>query len=189
MKSYNKASRDFGCMYLTICFTLLLLQVIFLTMKCTGVLDWSWLAVWIPMIIVFGLPFAILFIVVLALIPSAVWKAWKTAKGVEAEAAKYGMERQPGESTKELKKRIVRRNMLVGNYTRKDIKDIILDKYTAVGSCLVSVNQYTKTITLVLRRAYTAEPGAGFTDDELGEIAAFAAQYIPAEYTITAKNS
>ena len=189
MKVSNKASRDIGCMYVTICFALLLLQVVFLTLKCTDAIDWSWWAVWTPMIIVFGLPIAVLFGVVIALIPIAVWKAWKTAKRVDAEAAMYGMERQIGESTSDLKKRILRRNMVSGNYSRKDIKDMIIDKYPAVGGCLVSVNNHTKTITLVLHRVYTAEPGAGFTDDQLNEIAAFAADYIPADYTITARNA
>ena len=189
MKASKQANRNVGCMYLTICFALIVLQVVLLTLKCTGAIGWSWWAVLVPAIIVFVLPVAVLIVVVLALIPSAVWKAWTTTKRINAMAAKYGMARQPGESNAELKKRIMRRNMLCGNYSRKDIKDMILDKFPAVGSCLVSVNNNTKTVTLVLRRAYTDELGAGFTDAQLAEIAAFAADYIPVECTIMARNA
>ena len=189
MKVNKRASRSFGCIYLLVCFTLIILQVMFLTLKCTGIIDWSWVAVFVPSILVFGLPLAVLIVVILALVPRAMWKVWKNARRVDAEAAKYGMKRQPGESTSDLKKRIIRRNMMCGNYSRKDIKDLILAKYPAVGSCMISINNHTKTITLVLRRAYMAETGAGFTDVELSEITRFAAEYIPVGYTITARNA
>ena len=189
MKMRKEASRNIGCLYLLVGFTLIILQAIFLTLKCTGLVDWSWWAVCVPAILLFGAPTVLLIAVCIAAIPIAVWKVWKTTKRVNAEAAKYGMERRPGESNADLKKRIVRRNMLSGDYTHKDIKDMILAKYPAVGSCMISINNYTKSITLVLRRAYVAEPGAGFTDDELVEISCFAAKYIPEGYTITARNA
>ena len=187
MKVSNKARRNIGCMYMVISFKLVILQAIFLTLKCTDVISWSWWAVLIPTILVFGLPTAAVIVAVLILIPGAMWKVWKTTKRVDAEAAKYGMKRQPGESTSDLKKRIVRRNMVSGNYSRKDVKDMILAKYPAVGSCMISVNNHMKTITLVLRRVCVDKPG--FTDEQLSEIAAFAKDYIPVDYTITARNA
>jgi hypothetical protein len=105
---------------------------------------------------------------------------------VDAEAKKYGMKRQPGESTSDLKKRIVRRNMLSGNYSRKDIKDMILAKYPDVGSCMISINNHAKRITLILNSAPAYD--RSFTYDQLNEIADFAAEYIPAEYTVIARN-
>ena len=189
MKVSKKSRRNIGCAYLAFCFALIILQVVFLTLKCTGAIEWSWWAVCIPALLVFVLPVAVLIVVILALIPKAMWKSWKTAKRVDAEAELYGMKRQPGESTSDLKKRIVRRNMISGNYSRKDIKDMILDKYPAVGSCMVASDPRDMTITLILRRAYATEPGAGFTDDQLCEIASFAAEYIPVNYTITARNA
>lgn len=189
MKMRKEESRNIGCLYLLVGFTLIILQAIFLTLKCTGLVDWSWWAVWAPFILLFGVPLAVLIAVCIAAIPIAVWKVWKTTKRLDAEAEKYGMERRPGESNSDLKKRIVRRNMVVGNYSRKDIKDMILDKYPAVGSCMISINNYTKAITLVLRRAYVADPAVGFTDDELIEISCFAAKYIPEGYTVSARNA
>lgn len=186
MKVSRKASRNVGCIYLIVCFALLAVQIVLLTMKCTDAIDWSWWIVLVPIILVFGLPFAALVVLVIALIPIEMWKLWKTKKRVEAEAEKYGMKRLPGESTGDLKKRIVRRNMISGEYSRKEVKDKILAKYPNVGSCVISINNYANTITLVLRRS---DQGAGFTVDELNEIAAFAAEFIPMNYTITAKNA
>ena len=189
MKMSKQESRNVGCLYLLVWFALIILQAIFLTLKCAGIIDWSWWAILVPAILVFGVPLAVLIAVAIVAIPIAVWKVWKNTKRLDAEAAKYGMERRPGERNSDLKKRIVRRNMVVGNYSRKDIKDMILDKYPAVGSCMISVNHHTKSITLVLRREYVAEPGAGFTDDELIEISCFAAKYIPEGYTVSARNA
>lgn len=189
MKLSKRVTGYIAAAFLGHCLFCGILQVVLLTMKCTGARDIGWLHVFAPTICFFGLPLAALVVLILVLIPIAMWKSWKTTKRVNAEAEKYGMKRLPGESNSDLKKRIARRNMLSGNYSRKDIKDMILDKYPAVGSCMISVNNYNKTITLVLRRAYTAEPGAGFTDDELCEIASFAAKYIPMDYTITARNA
>lgn len=185
MKMSKKAGQKIGCLTAICFYAIAIMQVVFITLKCTGVTDLSWWAVLSPSIVAIVLPFAAVVAVIIALIPSALWKAWKTARRVDAEAAKYGMKRQPGESTSDLKKRIVRRNMLGGNYSRKDIKDIILAKYPAVGSCMISINNYTRDITLVLCNAYADN---GFTDDELTEIAAFAADYIPEGYSITARN-
>ena len=112
MKVSKRTSRRIGCAYLTLSFFVLILQPILLTLKCTGNITWDWLAVLAPFIIVATLPIALIIGVVFALIPAELWKMWKTAKRVDKEAEKYGMRRLPGESTGELKKRIIRRNMI-----------------------------------------------------------------------------
>lgn len=189
MKLSRKTSRKIACLYTIACFALIVMQIVFLTLKCTGDIDWSWLVVFAPIILVFCLPFALVVVVVLALIPGELLKVWKTKKRVEAEAAKYGLERQPGESVGDLKNRIIRRNMISGNYSRKDVKDMILEKFPDVGSCMISINNHVQTITLILHRVDAFDSGAGFTDDELNEIASFAAEYIPFTYTIIARNA
>lgn len=174
-----------------------ILQVVFLTMKFTGAVSWSWWTTLTPLFCVVGLPIAIVVIAVIVLAPKVMIEEVKRRKRVEAEAEKYGMERKPGESTGDLKKRIVRRNMIEGNYSRKNIKDEILEAFPNVGSCQIFVNNQTNEIVLIPHPTdESAEwnetllkwQTTNFTDDELGEIAKFAAQYIPDKYKITARN-
>ena len=101
---------------------------------------------------------------------------------VDAEAKKYGMKRQLGESTNDLKKRIIRRNMIVGNYTAKDVKQIILDTFPEVGSCQIFTRN--EKVLLLVRGV-----NAIFSDNDLRKIAKTAAKYIPKNYTITAQNA
>lgn len=186
MKVSKKVSWNVGCIFLIVCFALVALQIVFLTMKCTNAIDWSWWAVLVPAILVFGLPFAVLVVVVITLIPIEMWKLWKTKKRVDEEAKKHGMKRLPGESTRDLKKRIVRRNMLVGSYTRKEVKDKILAAFPKIGSCKIHIWNYT--ITLFLRNTSDEWQTSGFTDAELREVAEFTQEYVPDGYTVTAKN-
>lgn len=173
-----------------------ILQIVFLTMKLTGAVGWSWWTTLTPLFCAFGLPIAIVMIAVIVLAPKVMIEEVKRRKRVEAEAEKYGMERKPGESTGDLKKRIVRRNMIEGNYSRKNIKDEILEAFPNVGSCQIFVNNQTNEVVLIPRPA-SAEwneallkwQSTDFTDDELREIAKFAAQYIPDKYKITARNA
>ena len=186
MKLSRKTSKAIGCLWLIMAFLLTILQIVFLTMKISGSVDWSWLTTLIPLAIVLLLPLIIVIGAVLALIPAELWKVWKTKKRVDKEAKKYGMERQPGESTGDLKKRIVRRNMLCGDYSRKDVKDMILEAFPMVGSCPIYVSNDTKEVVLIPVSSWQA---VRFTDDELREIAEFAAKYIPIGYTVTARNA
>lgn len=187
MKLSKKAATAIGSIWLIASNLLILMQIVFLTMKCTGTVDWSWWATLIPLFCMAGLPIVTIVIVIICLLPKALIEERNRTKRVEAEAKLYGMERRPGESTGDLKKRIIRRNMIAGNYSRKDIKDAILEAFPNCGSCQIRVNPYSHEIVLIPRKV-----GAGvviFSDHELREIAEFAAQYIPVEYKITAINA
>ena len=187
----KKATKAIGCLWLVADAILIVLQIVFLTMKFTGAVSWSWWAVLTPTFCMIGIPIAIIVIAVIVLAPKVLIDDWKRMKRVEAEAKKYGMERKPGESTGDLKKRIVQRNMIAGNYSMKEIKDEILRAFPHVGSCQILINNQTDEIVLNLRSwcPITKETDAApFTDSELQEIVEFAAQYIPMTYTITAKN-
>ena len=189
MKLSKRASNAIGCIWLVAEFLMLLLQVIFLTLKISGTVSWSWWMTLSPIFCVFGLPIAIVVIAVIVLAPKDMIEERQRRKRVEAEAKRYGMQRKPGESVGDLKKRIVQRNMISGNYTRKDIKDEILRAFPNVGSCQISIDNLTNEIVLIPRSAETEIGAATFTDDELREIAELAAQYIPMRYTIIAKNA
>lgn len=192
MKLSKRASKAIGFLWMLSEVVLFILQIIFLTLKLAGAVDWSWWTTLIPIFSVIGLPLAIIVIAVIILAPKVLIEDRRRRKRVEAEAKKYGMERRPGESTGDLKKRIVQRNMIAGNYSRKEIKDEILRAFPNVGSCQFLINNQTNEIVLILRR-WCPMPSeaavASFTDNELREIAEFAAQYIPTKYTITAKNA
>ena len=174
------------------------IQIVFLTMKITGDVSWSWWTTLTPLFCTVGLPIAIVVIAVIVLAPKVMIEEVKQRKRVEAEAKKYGMERKPGESAGDLKKRIVRRNMIEGNYSRKNIKDEILRAFPNVGSCQIFVNNQTNEVVLIphptdesaeWNEALLKWQTTNFTDDELREIAKFAAQYIPDKYKITARNA
>ena len=189
MKLSKRATTAIGCLWVAAAMILIVLQIVFLTMKLAGAVDWSWWTTLIPIFCVLGLPLAIVVIAVIVLAPKVLIEDRRRRKRVEAEAKKYGMERKPGESTGDLKKRIVQRNMITGNYSRKDIKDEILRAFPNVGSCQILVNNQTDEIVLIPRSAETEIGAAAFTDDELQEIAEFAAQYIPVKYKVTIRRA
>ena len=188
MKIRKKTIRAIACFILLGELFLAVLQFSFLLVKLFGELDWSWWTVSLPLFLMLTLPFAITTFIVLALIPFLVAKEIKQYAKLNQEAKRYGMERVPGETSADLKKRIVRRNMIEGNFSRKDIKDEILKAFPYVGSCRIFVNNHTQKVTLFLRDASGEWHDSFFTDDELREITEFAAQYIPASYKITAIN-
>lgn len=189
MKLSKRSSKAIGCLWLSSSSLLLVLQVIFLTLKLSGTVSWSWWTTLAPIFCVLFLPIAIMLIAVLVLLPKAVGDNIKRRKRVEAEAKNYGLVRKPGESDGELMKRIVRRNMIAGNYSRKDIKDAILEAFPDVGSCQIFVNCQGDEIVMRLR-GVKAEIGTPyFSDDELQEVAKFAEAYIPSRYKITVKNA
>lgn len=189
IKVSKKATTTIGCLWIAATLILILLQIVFLTLKLAGSVSWNWLVVLTPTICVIGFPLAIIVIAVIVLVPKVLIEDRRRRKRVEAEAKKYGMERKPGESTGDLKKRIVQRNMITGNYSRKDIKDEILRAFPNVGSCQILVNNQTDEIVLIPRSAETEIGAAAFTDDELQEIAEFAAQYIPVKYKVTIRRA
>ena len=183
MKLSKRATNAIGCLWLVAGTILIILQIVFLTMKLAGAVDWSWWTTLIPIFCVLGLPLAIVVIAVIVLAPKVLIEDRRRRKRVEAEAKKYGMERKPGESTGELKKRIIQRNMITGNYSRKEIKDAVLEAFPELGSCQFLVNNVTSEIVMIPRRSDDEK----ITDDDLREIAKFAAQFIPMQYTLIAK--
>lgn len=184
MKLSKRATTAIGCLWVAVAMILIVLQIVFLTMKLAGAVDWSWWTTLIPIFCVLGLPLAIVVIAVIVLTPKALIEDRRRRKRVEAEAEKYGMERKPGESTGELKKRIVQRAMITGNYSRKEIKDAVLEAFPELGSCQFLVNNVTSEIVMIPRRSDDEK----ITDDDLREIAKFAAQFIPMQYTLIAKH-
>ena len=184
MKLSKRATTAIGCLWVAVAMILIVLQIVFLTMKLAGAVDWSWWTTLIPIFCVLGLPLAIVVIAVIVLAPKVLIEDRRRRKRVEAEAKKYGMERKPGESTGELKKRIVQRNMITGNYSRKEIKDAVLEAFPELGSCQFLVNNVTGEIVMIPRRSDDEK----ITDDDLREIAKFAAQFIPMQYTLIAKH-
>lgn len=185
MKLSKKASRGIGCFWLTATFVLFITQIVFITMKISGAVDWSWGIILTPSFCCIGLPLAFIVIAVIALAPKAIIEDRRRCKRVEAEAKKYGMERKPGESVGDLKHRIIQRNMITGDYSRKDIKDEILKAFPNVGSCQILVNNQTDEIVLIPRRSDSEE----LTDAELREIVEFSALYIPTKYKVTIKRA
>lgn len=184
MKLSKRATNAIGCLWLVAGTILIILQIVFLTMKLAGAVDWSWWTTLIPIFCVLGLPLAIVVIAVIVLAPKVLIEDRRRRKRVEAEAKKYGMERKPGESTGELKKRIVQRAMITGNYSRKEIKDAVLEAFPELGSCQFLVNNVTSEIVMIPRRSDDEK----IADDDLREIAKFAAQFIPMQYTLIAKH-
>lgn len=184
MKLSKRATTAIGCLWVAVAMILIVLQIVFLTMKLAGAVDWSWWTTLIPIFCVLGLPLAIVVIAVIVLTPKVLIEDRRRRKRVEAEAEKYGMERKPGESTGELKKRIVQRAMITGNYSRKEIKDAVLEAFPELGSCQFLVNNVTSEIVMIPRRSDDEK----IADDDLREIAKFAAQFIPMQYTLIAKH-
>ena len=183
MKLSKRTTTAIGCLWLVAGTILIILQIIFLTMKLAGAVDWSWWTTLIPIFCVLGLPLAIVVIAVIVLAPKVLIEDRRRRKRVEAEAKKYGMERKPGESTGELKKRIVQRNMIAGNYSRKEIKDAVLEAFPELGSCQFFTDNQNDVIVMIPRRSDDEK----IADDDLREIAKFAAQFIPVKYTLKVK--
>lgn len=185
MKLSKRATSAIGCLWLVVGTILIILQIVFLTMKLAGAVDWSWWTTLIPIFCVLGLPLTIVVIAVIVLAPKVLIEDRRRRKRVEAVAKEYGMERKPGESTGDLKKRIVQRNMITGNCSQKDIKDAVLEAFPELGSCRFLVNNQTDEIVMILRRS----DDEALTDVELKEVAEFAAQFIPVKYKLTVKNA
>lgn len=90
-----------------------LLAIAFIVLKLTGFIDWSWLWVlaplWIPVAIFFAVALVILIVV---LVKEAIKQAEEKQRqqahslGIDEQARRYGLERQPGETDLELKQRV-----------------------------------------------------------------------------------
>lgn len=189
----NKDYRG-GCLLLTIAALGFICQVVFLTLKLCGAVAWHWALVLLPIMIIVGLPLLLIILYVFLRLPSEIVRNYQRKKRVDAEAAKYGMERQPGESTGELKKRIIKRDMISGNYSRKDLKELLMNKFTDIASCSFIINNSPTNPTVVISVKKTDDFSGGgitfqkFTDTELSAILTEAVQYIPEKYQVTIKN-
>lgn len=82
-----------------------LLALVFIVLKLTHVIDWSWLwvlaPIWIPAAIA-----AVILLVIVAAAAAAEVKLQMEFKAIDAEAAKYGLKRWAGEGNGSLKQRI-----------------------------------------------------------------------------------
>lgn len=184
----KKTSVRIGCAYFLAGTLILIAQIVFLTLKISGATSWSWWAAFAPTLVYIGIHVAAIVIAFAILLPREVIRSLKKRKRIDKEAESYGMKRQPGESDGDLKKQIVRRNMIAGNYSRKEIKDIVLAAFPAVASCQFEIDNEKHEIKMKVRRA-PEENGNGwivteFTNEELWEIIDKAADYIPPAYTV-----
>lgn len=190
----NKKDYRGGCLILTVAALCFICQIVFLTLKLCGAVTWHWAIVLIPLMLLIGLPLLLIMLYVLVRLPAEVWRNYKRRKRVDAEAAQYGMERQPGETTGELKKRIIKRDMISGNYSRKDLKELLMNKFTDIASCSFIINNSPTNPTVVISVKKTDDFSGGgitfqkFTDTELSTILTEAVQYIPEKYQVTIKN-
>ncbi len=90
-----------------------LLAIAFIVLKLTGVISWSWLwvlaPIWIPTAIVIAV---LLVILIVVLVKEGVKQTEEKQRrqerslGIDEQAHRYGLERQPGETDLELKKRV-----------------------------------------------------------------------------------
>jgi hypothetical protein len=90
-----------------------LLTIAFIILKLTGVISWSWLwvlaPIWIPTAIVLAV---LLVVLIVVLVKEGVKQTEEKQRqkerslGIDEQARHYGLERQPGETDLELKKRI-----------------------------------------------------------------------------------
>lgn len=90
-----------------------LLTIAFIVLKLTGVISWSWLwvlsPIWIPTAIVLA---AFLVVLIVVLVKEAIKQAEEKQRqqahslGIDEQARRYGLERQPGETDLELKQRV-----------------------------------------------------------------------------------
>lgn len=184
----KRKSTQIGCSFLLAWMIVAIAQIVFLTLKIAGAVSWSWLVTFAPILAFLGIVVGAIVVYILVKLPGEVAKTLERRRRVEKEAKELGMERQPGESDADLKKRIVRRNMISGNYTRKEIKDIILETFPTVASCQFEIDNEKHTIEMIVRRL-PEENGNGwivdkFTDGELCQILDKATDYIPPAYTV-----
>lgn len=184
----KRKSTQIGCSFLLAWMIVAIAQIVFLTLKIAGAVSWSWLVTFAPILAFLGIIVGAIVVYILVKLPGEVAKTLERQRRVEKEAKELGMERQPGESDADLKKRIVRRNMISGNYTRKEIKDIILETFPTVASCQFEIDNEKHTIEMIVRRL-PEENGNGwivdkFTDGELCQILDKATDYIPPAYTV-----
>ena len=189
MKLSKRLTSSLGCLWLLAGNLLLVLQVVFLTLKLGGFVAWSWWATLIPIFSVFALPVAGVVLAVIVMVPKMLIAEIKRSIRVEARARKYGMERKAGESTTELQKRIIDRNMIAGNTPQKMIKDQILKVFTNLDSCQVIIDYKANDITLIPRRAEVINGITALTKAELRNIEVYAEHIIPKGYKITVKNA
>ena len=90
-----------------------LLTIAFIVLKLTGVISWSWLwvlaPIWIPTAIVLAV---LLVVLIVVLVKEGVKQTEERqrrelrSENIDEQARRYGLERQPGVSDLELKKRI-----------------------------------------------------------------------------------
>lgn len=90
-----------------------LLTIAFIILKLTGVISWSWLwvlaPIWIPTAIVLAV---LLVVLIVVLVKEGVKQTEERQRrelrgeNIDEQACRYGLERQPGETDLELKKRI-----------------------------------------------------------------------------------
>ena len=90
-----------------------LLAIAFIVLKLTGVISWNWLWVLAPIWIPGAIVIAVLLVVLVVILVKETTKQAEErqrrelrSSGIDEEARRYGLERQPGESNLELKKRI-----------------------------------------------------------------------------------
>lgn len=84
-----------------------LLALVFITLKLTGFIDWSWVWVlaplWIPVALVVGI---VVITFVALLVEELADNVKDERRKLDREAAGFGIERRPGESNLDLKRRI-----------------------------------------------------------------------------------
>ena len=178
-----KTSQRCGCALALYILAAVVTQVVFLTLKLSGAVSWSWWIVLIPILSPAALSIVGLMLAVIILTPIQTYKTVKKRRRIEKQAEIYGMKRKPGETDGELKKRIVQRNMITGNYSRKEIKDAVLEAFPELGSCQFFADNQNDVIVMIPRRSDDED----LTDVELKEVAEFAAQFIPVKYTLKVK--
>ncbi len=86
-----------------------ILAVAFIALKACGVIDWSWLWVLSPIWIPTGLALVFIlfvFFVLLVYEINVAKRRYDIAKQIDKDGAQYGLERRPGESNIDFKRRI-----------------------------------------------------------------------------------
>lgn len=184
----KRRDKRLGCALLLACAAVMITQIMFLTLKAASAVSWSWLVTFSPILAFVGIIVGAIAIAVLVMLPKEVTKTLGRRRRLDREAETYGMKRQQGETDGDLKKRIVRRNMIAGNYSRKEIKDIILEAFPTLASCQFEIDNGKKTVGMIVRRA-PEKNGNGwivdqFTDGELRQILEKATDYIPPAYNV-----
>ena len=84
--------------------------------------------------------------------------------------------------------------MISGDYSRKELKETIMNRFPDIASCQFYTNNSTQNPTIVISVKKVDDFSGGgvkfqkFTDAELAEIFAAAVPYIPEKYRVTIKN-